>query len=340
MEDEFDKSPTPPAVTAIKNGEITRGDRNRFAADIDILLRDAEALRLSYMKRHRSHETTALVLGFTFTLIGAAGFGWFLLVEADMPRAVGSITLAILLPLFFNLRAGSALKNYRHDYKTKFLPQMAKALGGFQFHPSRGISRAIIAKTGIVPAHDTYQSEDCFMGIYKGVKVIFSEAQLHVKKRPDPVFDGIFVLLETPQAFIEGHTILTSDDAMFKKWRSTRWVKLHDVAISTGTAEWDRFHVVSDQPELAKLLVGPGLLKELFEAGDIFDHAPISAALFRGKYIFMMIPYARDMFEPSSIQVPVATRQHALQCKREIEQILEVVDVFELYQTQKAASGA
>ena len=45
-----------------------------------------------------------------------------------------------------------------------------------------------------------------------------------------------------------------------------------------------------------------------------------------------MIPYKGDMFEASNIHIPVATKQHAMQCKREIEQILEIIDVFDLYQ--------
>ena len=43
------------------------------------------------------------------------------------------------------------------------------------------------------------------------------------------------------------------------------------------------------------------------------------------------------MFEASNMYVPVATKQHALQCKKEIEQILEIIDLFELYKTDSKA---
>ncbi len=329
MDAEFDKET--PSIPAIKNGELVRRDHQRFSADIDHLLKEAEALRLTYMKRHQARNNTALSLGLIFMLLGAGALGWYLLMHGDLVRAVGSMALAIVVPLFLNLRGNAPIKKYRAEYKTKFLPQMAKALGGFEFHPARGISAKILSKAGVLPQHDIYSSEDCFMGQYKGVKVIFSEAHLFKKKRNEAVFRGVFVLLETPTDIIEGHTILTANKDMFRRWRTTRWAKLQDVKVHTENVEWDRFEIVSDKPEAAQRLVNEKLLKELSEAADIFDQSPLTAVLFKGKFIFMMIPYARDMFEPSSIHIPVATRQHALQCKREIEQILEVIDVFDLY---------
>jgi hypothetical protein len=50
----------------------------------------------------------------------------------------------------------------------------------------------------------------------------------------------------------------------------------------------------------------------------------------------MMIPNKGDMFEPSSMFVPVSTKQHALNCKKEIERILEIIDVFEIYKAGNA----
>ncbi len=50
----------------------------------------------------------------------------------------------------------------------------------------------------------------------------------------------------------------------------------------------------------------------------------------------MMIPYDKDMFEASSLFVPVTTKKQAMQCKREIEQLLEIVDVFDLYKPVQA----
>lgn len=332
---------SPADIPAIKNGEIARGDHQGFTAQIERLIREAEELRLRYMKKHQTHNNLALSVGLICMLIGAGGFGWFLLMEANLVHALGSIVLAIIIPLFLNLQAGNALKNYRQAYKSTFLPQLAHALGGFQFYTARGISEKLIRRTGILPQFDRYASEDCFMGRYKGVKVIFSEAQLYSSKQGKaPVFNGIFVLLETPDASIEGHTILTANQEHYRSWRGTRWKQLQDIPVQVNTPAWDRFKALSDTPESAGKLITEKLLKELSEAADIYDSAPLSAAFFAKKLIFIMIPYEGDMFEPSTLHLPIATRQHALQCKREVEQILEVIDVFELYQKPDHAAAA
>ncbi len=316
--------------------DVSRAEDNDFSAQIDSLIRDAENMRLSFMKRHRTRGHITTTLGLLSITAGAGGFGWYLLVEVDIIRAIGSMLIALTIPVLLHLWSASILQDYKKSYKREFLPKLARALGGFKFHPSRGIGQKIISKTGLIPRHDIYTAEDCFMGKYKGVKVLFSEARLlHKKKYIDPIFDGVFVLLEIPNAVIEGHTILTADQQAYQKWRNTRWQKLQDVRIKTGEEEWDRFDIVSDNPEAAKLLIGERLLKELSEAADIFDNAPLSAALFRGKFVFLMIPYKGDMFEASNIHIPVATKQHAMQCKKEIEQILEIIDVFELYEPAK-----
>ena len=321
--------------------DVCRARDDEFSARIDALIQDAENMRLSFMKRHRTRGHVTMTLGLISLTIGAGGFGWYLLVQSDIVRATGCMALAVIIPALLHLWAASILKEYKKSYKRIFLPRLAKALGGFKFHPARGISRKLISKTGLIPRHEIYNAEDCFMGRYKGVKVLFSEARLtHKKAYLEPIFNGVFVLLEIPNAVIEGHTILTADADMYKKWRTTRWQKLQDVSITTDNKDWDRFKILSDSPESAKLLIGEKLLKELSEAAEIFDQSPLSAALFRGKFVFLMIPYTGDMFEASNIHVPVATKQHALQCKKEIEQILEIIDVFDLYEPAQPPASA
>ena len=219
------------------------------------------------------------------------------------------------------------------EHKTVFMPKLAKALNGLSFHPSRGVSAKMIEKLAVIPAHDTYEAEDCFMGKYKGTKVIFSEARLKSKSRKDvPIFDGIFVLLEAPEDVFDGHTIITANDKMVKAYSKTRWKTMNEVHVNVSNPDWDKFTIYSTKPASAELLIGERLLKELAEAGAIFDNAELTAVLFSKKYVFMMIPYDKDMFEASNLFVPVTTTGQALQCKKEVEQLLEIIDVFDLYQ--------
>ena len=313
----------------------SRIEDSQFKSTLDTIIKEAENRRLHFMEKYRRREMFTAGMGLFIIVLGAAGFGWFLLVETDIIKAVSCMVLAACLPLLLQIWDDAPLKQYKRDYKDNFMPQMAKALGGFKFHPARGIGAKVLPKTGIIPSFGRYEAEDCFMGTHHGVKVIFSEAKLYSKKKKSRrVFDGLFVLLELSDHILEGHTIITADHAMVDHYVSTRWRNLSRVNIQTPNPEWDKFAVFSDKPESAALLAGEKLLKELSEASKIFDSSPLSAVFFGKKYIFISIPYDKDMFEASNIYFPVATQDHAMTCKKEIEQILEIIDVFEIYKTK------
>ncbi len=313
-------------------GSMDRIDERRFTKELDRLIKESEEMRLNRMQQHRTRSFISMNLSILSILAGITAFGWFFLMQAQLVMPIVYVVLSLIPPILLNIWAKRPLKTYKREHKTVFMPKMAKALNGLTYHPSRGVSSKTIGKLAVVPAYDIYEAEDCFMGTYKGVKVIFSEARLYSKTRKGtPVFDGIFVLLETPDDVFEGHTIITANDKMVKAYSQTRWKSMNQVHISVSNPEWDKFTIYSTKPESAELLIGDRLLKELAEASDVFDKSPLTAVMFGKRFVFMMIPYDKDMFEASDLFVPVTTKTQALQCKKEVEQLLEIIDVFDLY---------
>ena len=316
---------------------LQRRDDAQFQDELEKLIRVAEDRRLHFMRRVRGRQFMAMTISIIGVIAGAGGFGWFLFMKGELARAVGCMLLAIFPPLYLHFWASGPIRTYGADYKRNFMPEMARVLGGFKFHIKGGINSKLTGRTGVLPPHDSSTSEDCFTGIYKGIKVIISEARLYKRSNKEtPVFQGIFVLLETTADLIEGHTIITSDNDMIRQWAATRWKKLQVVDVKTENTEWNSFRAFSDTPQAVSLLVNERLLKELSEASKIFDGAPVTAVLFAKKFIFMMIPCKQDMFEASDIFAPVTTTQHALKCKKEVERILEIIDVFDLYSPARA----
>ncbi len=319
------------------SNDLKRMDNKRFNKELTALINESEEMRIKRAKQHRARTFIALNANIFFMIIGVLGFGWFFLMKAELTPAIISIILPIVPMIFLSIWAKKPFKTYKDEHKSIFMPKLAKTLNGLSFHPKRGVSAKIIEKLAVIPAHDEYRAEDCFMGTYKGVKVIFSEARLYSKNRKDePIFDGIFVLLETPDDVIEGHTIITANNKMVKAYAQTRWKTMNKVHISASNPDWEKFHIYSTKPESAELMIGDRLLKELYETSEVFNNAPITAVLFGKKYVFMMIPCSNDMFEPSSMFVPVKTQAQAMQCKKEIEQLLEIIDVFDLYEPIKS----
>lgn len=318
------------------DAEIGRVNESRFTRELELLIKESEETRLMRMKQYQTRGFISMNLGILSILIGISGFGWLFMMEAQVISAFGCLILSIIPAVLLNIWAAQPPKTYLKEHKSVFMPKLAKTLNGLSFHQDRGVSSKILGRLAVIPAHDKYEAEDCFMGVYKGVKVIFSEARLYSKVNKDgPVFDGIFVLMETPEDVIEGHTIITSNHKMVKAYQSTRWKDMSAVHISVSNPDWDKFQIFSTKPESAELMVGERLLKELAEAGEVFDNAQLTACLFGKKYIFMMIPYAKDMFEASNMFVPITTKSQALEVKKEVEQLLEVIDVFDLYQPPK-----
>ncbi|MGB0719286.1 MAG: DUF3137 domain-containing protein [Bdellovibrionales bacterium] len=314
--------------------ELSRPQHDIFEAKIDALVNEAEDIRLRLMRLHQSRAMLSTTLSILLVLIGAGIFGWLFLYEGRLILGVLCVAISIALSIVIHFWAEKPLQMYKRNYKRIFMPKLAKALGGFQFFQSRGISAKFLGLTGVVPRHALYRAEDCFMGRYKGVKVIFSEARLYADpKGHNPVFDGIFVLLEAQEEIFRGHTILTTDLSMVDRYAGKRWQKLQAVGLPDDSAYTPAFKAFSDRHEMALKLSGDAFLKELLEASKIFEDAPITAVMFRRKFVFLMIPYAHDMFEPSTIDVPIRSKSQAMQCKREIEQILEIIDVFGFFQS-------
>jgi len=305
-------------------------DDTKFVKTIDTLIDDAEQMRLKFMAKHRMRGFISTTLGLIAIFLGTAGFGWFLLMDADLVKAAACVLLALFIPFLLHLWSQKTIGQYVRAYKLTFMPEIAKAMG-LKFNPFRGISAKILPKTGILPHFTQYEAEDCFMGRHKGVKVMFSEATLLDKKGGKVVFDGVFVLMETKEAHFKGHTILSADKNMVRHYAKTRWNKLTHIPVQAEKVEWDRFEAYSDDPAHAQKLISQSLLKELSELSDVFDESPLSVAMFKQKYVFMAIPYAHDMFEPSNVHVPVTTTRHALTCKKEVERLMEIIDVFEVY---------
>ncbi|MCC7305407.1 MAG: DUF3137 domain-containing protein [Alphaproteobacteria bacterium] len=317
--------------------ELHRTDDAGFIAEIDTIVKESEAMRVRYMQSHQNRQFVSITLGLLLLVAGACGFGWFFLVEGKLGLAIASIVGAAILPWFLHRWSRQPLKAYIKDYKRLFMPKLAEMLGGFRYAADGGIGVKILQACGVLPPHDRYHCEDCFMGFYKGIKVIFSESRLY--KGGAKNFEGLFILLELSNPLLEGHIILTADHKMAEKYAASRWQKLVPVPRETSNPAWNRFLIYADTPEHATLLVGDPLLKELSEAADIFSKAPLTAVLFKQKYIFLMIPHSEDMFEASDIELPVPTREHALSLRREIEKVLELMDVFDIYQV-KSERGA
>jgi hypothetical protein len=316
--------------------DIRRADDAVFNSGVDDLVREAEQTRLSLMQARQRRGFIVLTISIVLLLAAGAGFGWYFLVEGDLLRAFACVGLAVIPPLLMSAWRNHPIKSYMRYHKKTFMPKMAKLMGGFNYQSAGGIDSRIFSKTGIVPAYNSYTSEDCFMGRYKGIKVIISEASLY---RGAPVFQGLFVLLQLPGQPFEGRTIITADAKLVQENTTGRWKTLQKVVVTTENSSWNRFSIFAEKPAHTTTVVTPSLLKELAEAADVFNTSPLTVSMFGKNHVFITIPYRGDMFEASAIHEAVPTREHALERRREIEKLMEVVDIFDAYKDNLPAAS-
>lgn len=322
------KKPAPISPDAQSTADVSGVSDDDFRENINIVLRESEEFRLKQMGVYRSREFMSLTATLLSITIGGAVFAWFFLVVGSFWLALLAIIVAGLPHIFMRPWVLDPVKTYRAQYKQQFMPRIARAMGGLRFNPKKGIPSKILARTGIVPAHDMYSAEDCFSGNYKNARITLSEARLSKKgSKSQYVFDGIFVLIELSRDVFEGHSVITADQKQAQRLAK----KLQRYPFKSSENYTTLFTLLSSSQNSAQILDNQKLLTELHETMVLFEQAPLSIAFFGSKYIFLQIPYEKDMFEASDVFVPITTNESALRCKKEIDQLMSIIDIIGVY---------
>ena len=106
-----------------------------------------------------------------------------------------------------------------------------------------------------------------------------------------------------------------------------------------GNSAFSRhFSILTNDDKNKTNLENDKLLKELSETATLFGDAKLSAVFFNGKYIFMAIPAKEDMFEASDVYVPISTNESAMRCKEEVQKILSIIDIIDVYEDAASKS--
>jgi hypothetical protein len=309
----------------------------KISAEVKSLINKAEEMRFAKSKQYTQRQKL-FVSALSFLAIGSSSnLVWALLMGGDIYLALGGIVVAIIIPLLLAGWAKSPTKEYRKNFKTEFMPALAKAIGNLDYFPTGGIAMKSMKPSGIIPPHATYTAEDGFRGKFKNNSLTISEGRLYSdKKNAEPIFNGVLVMITTPKGKFKGHTIITSDHEAIKKWANTRWKKFNSVQPREGIAAGD-YKIYANNVEEAQALADEDYMELLQRLSELFSNSLISSAFYAGNRVLLLIPSDEDMFEPGDIDMPVSSQGYALKCKREIEQILHVVDVIDVYEPDSAA---
>ncbi|MEO1323185.1 MAG: DUF3137 domain-containing protein [Pseudomonadota bacterium] len=220
---------------------------------------------------------------------------------------------------------------YAQAYKREILPRIAKLFGDFSYDHNVQIEMDAMQPSKIVPRHSAYKSEDHFAGNYKAVGIQFSEIDLTEKsgKTERSVFSGLAILLTSGVKTFHGHTIIVKDQGRLKRWFKAQTGKLKRADLVDPEFE-QLFDVFTNDQVEARYLVDPRIMENLKSLFKDYDGKNLSAA-FYDQYVLILIESSKDHFEPSGIHTPAIDEHALLAMRREIEQILSIIDHLSLY---------
>lgn len=313
-------------------------DDATFLAACQPKLDRLEGLRLKKFASLNRRKKLALPIGAVVTpVLGFIDY-WLILLQRGNDDGFVGVTIGGLVLLWWWVTVPQ--RQYARAYKAEILPEITRLFGEFDYAPKGKIPMEAMKPSRIVPSHTRYSAEDHFSGRYRGVGIAFSEIVLKRKsgRSTTTVFKGLAILLTYDAQKFHGHTILTRDRGAIGEWLQAKTAKLERADLTDPEFE-KRFDVfTSDQVE-ARYLIDPAIVENIKALHAEFEGKDFRAAFFEDR-VLVLIASSKNHFEPAAIDQPAYDAAGVLSMKREVGQILSIVDRLALYDWRALAGPA
>ena len=292
-------------------------------------LEQLEEVRLEKLRTLTFRKKIAWPLGGFLGLFCGSIDYWLLWLQRGSDDNFAGLTIVVLGGLWAWVTHPK--RQYAKAYKKDVLPTIARLFGDFAYDENGKIPLEMMEPSKIVPHHTRYNSEDYFSGTYKNVGILFSEIHLKKKsgKKEKTVFKGLAVLLTQGTREFFGHTIMTKDQGAVGGWLKERLSGLRRADLVDPEFEklFDVF--TTDQVE-ARYLIDPQIIENLKALYQEYSGDKMMVAFYQD-HVLILIESHTNHFEPASIDTPATNERSLLSMKREIGQILSIIDRLSLY---------
>ncbi|MGH1374810.1 MAG: DUF3137 domain-containing protein [Alphaproteobacteria bacterium] len=315
-----------PEVTEIRDSE------EEFLEKSQAHLEQLEDIRQEKFRVYQWRKRIAIPVGVLLTpLLGFVDY-WLLMIQTGDDRGAG-LTLAVLGGLYAWVTHPK--RQYAKAYKREILPKLAQLFGDFRYEMNGRISMLAMEASKILPAHDKYEAEDYFVGTYKGVDIEFSEVDFKQRRRSKnrtryvSVFKGLAIMLDMNTKRFYGHTMLDKDRGKVSEWFKQRSSKLKRANLVDPEFE-KVFDVYTNDQVEARYLIDPVMMERLRGLQEEYDGENMTAAFYDSQMLILIqSPY--NYFEPADITIPATDPRSILSMKKEIGEILGLIDRLNLY---------
>lgn len=221
-------------------------------------------------------------------------------------------------------------RDYVTEYKIYVLPQVARLLGLGLYLPYGRIPEAEVNFTGIVPAHSKYISEDYFEGVYKNARLRFASVRFEKEEGGEKereavtVFEGVAISLVLPKNKFSGRTILMKNRDRVSEWMESALTDLARADLVDPVFE-KQYSVFTDDQVGARALLDPAMMERIMRISTVFASSGFSMSC-AGSSVFALLNTTRRLFEPGDVSLPATDPVDILNIKRDIEQVLDLID--------------
>lgn len=295
-------------------------------------LEQLEEIRQDKFKVYKWRKRLAVPAAVVLTpLLGFIDY-WLLMLQTADDRGAG-LTFVVLGALYAWVTHPK--RQYAKAYKCEILPKLAQLFGDFRYELKGRIPIVEMEPSKILPRHDKYETEDYFVGTYKGVEIEFSEVDFKQRRRNKnrtyyvSVYKGLAIMLDMKTKRFYGHTMLDKDRNKVSEWFKQRSTDLQRANLVDPEFE-KIFDVYTNDQVEARYLIDPVMMERLQAVQEEYDGEHMTAAFYDSKMLILIkSPY--NYFEPADITIPATDPRSILSMKREIGEILGLIDRLELY---------
>ncbi len=321
--------------------DVRDADEDKFLEESQGHLNALEEIRREKFRVYSWRKKVAVPLAVVLTpILGFVDY-WLLLLQSGDDRGAG-LTIMALGGLYAWVTHPK--RQYAKEYKKEILPKIATLFGDFEYGIGGRISLSKIQPSKILPRHDRYETEDYFSGEYKGVAIEFSEVDFKQRRRSKnrtyyvSVFKGLAILLDMNSKKFYGHTMLDKNRSKMTEWFKERSSDLKRAKLVDPEFEGVFDVYTNDQVE-ARYLIDPVMMERLKCLQEEYEGEGMTAAYYDSKML-VLIESKHNYFEPADLTIPATDPRSILNMKREVGEILSLVDRLDLYNPDELHRGS
>jgi hypothetical protein len=269
----------------------------------------------------------------TTAIAFAAGVPMLLYVLWPLDRGWAAVAAFVAAVIGLKVLDGQQ-RHFRCRVRDLVMPAICEAVGDLRH--SAGGAPAIpfddLERLGLLPSHNRRMIDDVFEGCHRGTGFTMAEARLSRRsggrrRRTRTVFRGLTFAIEVPRDVRA--RILIGREAGAISNRLKGWIKgfsgLARVSLPHPAFE-ARFEVYSDDPAVARDIVGPGFCEAMIALAEVHRGPPIQGA-FRGRWFYLTMPRRGDQFRLGSLFRPLAgLKDEAAKVLQDVQIVHRVID--------------